>query len=129
MPQKDNNVCEIHSFFLAWTRCTCLQESLMAQFEAQDILISVIAYIKDFRDVTVVLELTSVCFVQAYLAKKNQQVLHQIHLNFIFSCTVFYYFKCYAIGLYCLPILACIHCMILLQMCLPCSVEYATKVF
>jgi hypothetical protein len=71
MPQKDNNVCEIHSFFLAWTRCTCLQESLMAQFEAQDILISVIAYIKNFRDVTVVLELTSVCFVQAYLAKKK----------------------------------------------------------
>jgi hypothetical protein len=34
---KDNVICEISSFLLAWTRSTCLQESPMAQFEAQDI--------------------------------------------------------------------------------------------
>ena len=33
-------------FFLVWTRSSCLQESPMAQSEAQDVFIFIIAYIK-----------------------------------------------------------------------------------
>jgi len=65
---KNCVICEIYYFFLAWTRSSCLQESLMAQFEAQDIFICIIAYIKYVRDMTMVLLLTSVYAVQTNLA-------------------------------------------------------------
>jgi len=61
---KNYIIGEIYSFFLAWTRSSYLQESLMAQFEAQDTFMCIIAYIKYVRDMTMVLLLTSVCAVQ-----------------------------------------------------------------
>lgn len=67
---KNYVICEIYSFFLAWARSSCVQESLMAQFEAQDIFICIRAYIKYVyvRDMTMVLLLTSVYAVQTNLA-------------------------------------------------------------
>jgi len=66
---KNYVICEIYSFFSSMDKkFMSPQESLMAQFEAQDIFICIITYIKYVRDMTMVLLLTSICAVQANLA-------------------------------------------------------------